>query len=55
MNDDIDAATLAGMLRKASRVVERAAKHPAYGSQRLWETSAAIKDEAKRILDTEDA
>jgi hypothetical protein len=52
-SDAITADTLAGMLRKAARVVERAAKHPAFGSQRLWDTSAAIKDEAKRILEIE--
>ena len=48
--DDIDQETLAGMLKKAGRVVERAAKHPTFGSQELWDISAAIKGEAKRIL-----
>ena len=51
--DDIDADTLVGMLRKAGRVVERAAKHPDYGSQELWNISASIKREASRILEDE--
>ncbi len=48
--DRIDPETLAGMLKKAARTVERAAKHPEYGSQTLWEISATIKREAARIL-----
>ena len=49
--DLIEPETMVGMLKKAARVIERAAKHPEYGSQALWEISAAIKEEAKRILD----
>ena len=49
--DLIEPEVIAGMLKKAGRVVERAAKHPTYGSQTLWVISASIKDEAKRILE----
>lgn len=49
--DAIDAFTLAGRLRKVGKMVERAAKHPKYGSQKLWDISAGIKQEAARILE----
>ena len=49
--DNIDSETMVGMLRKAARVVERAAKHPSFGSQKLWDISADIKREALRICD----
>lgn len=52
-SDSITPDALVGMLKKASRVVERAAKHPVHGSQALWDISAAIKKEAGRILDDE--
>lgn len=48
--DRIDAETLAGMMRKAARIIERAARHDTFGSQRLWDLSAGIKEEAARIL-----
>lgn len=47
--DNIDNDTMVGMLKKAARIVERAAKHPTFGSQGLWDISAAIKVEAARI------
>jgi len=48
--DPITADQMAGLLKKAGRHVERAAKHPQYGNQALWEISHRIKDETARIL-----
>ena len=48
--DMIDPEAMAGMLRKAARIVERAAKHDRYGSQALWGAVVTIKEEAARIL-----